>query len=416
MDLITSIREFYDKHPFPGSYDISQIKDYQITSNKFLTIINQYIKDGIEVLDVGCGTGVVTNLFALKYNSNFTGIDFSKAALYAKDFANRNNITNVEFKKQDLFEHNPNKTYDVIICQSVLTHIPEYVKAIEKLKTLLSPTGVIIVSIYNPYGKIIKKIFNINYKNERLKLDQESNPYEVTFSHEQMLDMWNGYNLLQVSPSIKSKFIELLNFFNFRNGGLTAYVFQKNIINQQVENEMWDWIKNYIEVPHEFYDYKFPICPYAKSARLKGMLDVKAYNSGNFKKFITDNLRALIADEKHKICVLVMPPRTQWIFGIKRFINKLNAEFIPQGCYIQFGSAIGTNSKYPGIFNQGAYYVVFMNQINWVLDGNKELLKTDYYKNWSKKHYNSVVVRRQNLIDKYKDGNKKRCPLRKFKL
>ena len=98
MDLITSIRKFYDKHPFPGSYDISQIKDYQITSNKFLTIINQYIKDGIEVLDVGCGTGVVTNLFALKYNSNFTGIDFSKAALYAKDFAKRNNITNVECK------------------------------------------------------------------------------------------------------------------------------------------------------------------------------------------------------------------------------------------------------------------------------------------------------------------------------
>jgi len=364
----------------------------------------------LHILDVGCGTGVVTNLFALKYKSNFVGIDFSDAAVYANDFAKRNNITNAKFIKTDLFDYTPKQGYDIIICQSVLTHIPDHLDAIEKLKALLSPNGVIIVSIYNPWGKIVKKFLNINYKNDRLKLDQESNPYEVTFSHIQMLDMWNGYKLLQVYPSIKSKFVKLLNLFNFKNGGLTSYVFKQDPIIDLVGNDIWDWIKNYIEAKHEFYDYKFPICPYAKSARLEGIFDIKVFSSGNVKKFINDNIIGLTKDTKYTMRGLVMPPRTRWNFGVKRLINKLNNKLISQGYYIQFGTAKMTNSKYPGFFNKGPYFVLLINKIDRILDGHKQLLKTDYYKDWPKEHYDAIVVRRQKLINKHKDGNKKRCP------
>jgi hypothetical protein len=42
-----------------------------------------------------------------------------------------------------------------------------------------------------------------------------------------------------------------------------------------------------------------------------------------------------------------------------------------------------------------------VNQVNPVLDGHKSLLRTDYYKNWASEHWNNVVVRRQELYEKY---------------
>ena len=60
--------------------------------------------------------------------------------------------------------------------------------------------------------------------------------------------------------------------------------------------------------------------------------------------------------------------------------------------------------------------MVMINKLDPVLDGHRALLKTDYYKPWSKGHYDAVVVRRQKLYDKYKDGKKKGCPFHRFKL
>jgi len=184
----------------------------------------------------------------------------------------------------------------------------------------------------------------------------------------------------------------------------------------QVQAAIWDWIKNYVEVDNKFYDYKFAVCPYAKAARLKGIVDVQAWNEGSIKKFIADNIRRLVADPKLEICVLAMPPRTKWHWGIKRLINKLNQEVIPQGYYVQYGQAIKNSSIYPGLFNGGKYFVVLVNRLDPVLDGHRALLKTSYYKPWSKKHYTAVVTRRQEQYEKYKDGNIKRCPFHRFKL
>lgn len=188
------------------------------------------------------------------------------------------------------------------------------------------------------------------------------------------------------------------------------------LISHKVEAEIWDWIKNYIEVNNKFYDYKFAVCPYAKAARQKGIVDVKGYEHGSVKEFIADNVRELVADPKLEICVLAMPPRTKWHWGMKRLIDQLNKEVIPQGYYVQYGQAVKTASIYPGMFNGGKYFVVLVNRVGPVLEGHKALLKTDYYKPWSKKHYDAVVTRRQDLIDEHKDGKKSRCPFHRFKL
>jgi hypothetical protein len=172
-------------------------------------------------------------------------------------------------------------------------------------------------------------------------------------------------------------------------------------LTKKIEKDIWEWLENYIEVEHKFYDYKFPVCPFARSARLKGIVTVKAYESGNVKKFIQSTVEATIKDPDHNICVMIMPPRARWSLGLRQMIDRLNEEIMSQGYFIQMGAAVNTSSLYPGWFNKGNYFAVFLNQLDPVLEGHKYLLTTDYYTYWSKKHYADVVGRRQKTYDDY---------------
>jgi len=172
-------------------------------------------------------------------------------------------------------------------------------------------------------------------------------------------------------------------------------------LTQQIKADIWHWIEHYIEVPNKFYDYRFPVCPFAKAARLQGIVQVRPWISGSIKDFIRQGVHQLIQDQQKEICVMVMPPRAKWRWGIPALIESINAEIIPQGAFVQFGTAIGTTSQYPGLFNQGEYFVVLVNNVDAVMEAHRALLNTDYYRPWSRGHYHDVVIRRQRLVEKY---------------
>ena len=223
-----SIQEFYSRNPFPGPYTWAQLMSYDYPpDNRYLKIIDRYLHDHQTVLDVGCGTGLISNLFATRYLSKFVGVDFSDGVDYAQTFAKNNRIDNVEFIKQDFFNYKSDELFDTIICQSFITHVPDYVDAISKMTTMLKPGGTLIIGVYNNYGKILKKLINIDYKNSRLAQDQEQNPFEISFSHDKMISLFQGYTLQQIMPSIGNRCVPLLALMNSVNGGLTVYVFKK---------------------------------------------------------------------------------------------------------------------------------------------------------------------------------------------
>jgi hypothetical protein len=175
-----------------------------------------------------------------------------------------------------------------------------------------------------------------------------------------------------------------------------------------VENDIWHWITNYIEVNHKFYDYKFPPCPYAKAARIKGLVKVTAYESGNVSDFISSEVNGILADKKFNVNVMVFPTRMRWFFHVHYFIHKLNRKIISQDYYLQYGSAVKTASQYPGILNGEPYFIVILNKLSDVLDGHRSLLKTQYYTPWAKRHYDDVVGRRERM---YKNTQNKKSLL-----
>lgn len=171
----------------------------------------------------------------------------------------------------------------------------------------------------------------------------------------------------------------------------------KQLIHEDIEN----WLINYIEVNNEFYDYKFPPCPFARTARLKGLVRIEAYTGGGLKKFVRQITQEVINNKQHQVCIITFPAYYKWLFTIKWFIRALNQQIIPQDYYAQYGIALHTSSRYPGILSGKPYFTVVVNQLSVVLKGHKSLLNTDYYKSWDDYHYDAVVARRQQLYEQY---------------
>ena len=228
--ITEEIKKFYSNLHFPGRYSWEDLKFYekQGIHNIYLREFDLVMRNGLDVLDVGCGTGLVSNLFANKYKkSRFTAVDFSDSLDYASKFAKINRINNVEWIKKDFLKFKTDKKYDIIICCGVLHHIPEHEKALVKIKQLLKPGGKLLLALYNPYGKILKRFFTINYNCDTLYQDQENNPFELSFSNKQVRDMCSDLEFQSATPSISNRFVDFLAWFNSENGGLVLYIFNK---------------------------------------------------------------------------------------------------------------------------------------------------------------------------------------------
>lgn len=167
-----------------------------------------------------------------------------------------------------------------------------------------------------------------------------------------------------------------------------------------IKQDIYDWVVSFIETNHEFYNHKFPPCPFAKSARLKGMMDIQVWQKGNYKKFVKHYATDMHNNTNFTVRILVFPHSMKYRFWMKNTVAKLNTEIAGLDLYAQIGSAIKTTSKYPGILETGPYGIVIINRLSDILSGHQSLLKTDYYKSWSPEHYNAVVTRRQEIADK----------------
>jgi SAM-dependent methyltransferase len=105
------------------------------------------LKEGMHVLDVGCGTGNMSLIIAelVGNTGNVTGIDISEEQLVvAREKAKEKNITNIDFQQlseEDIFSLR--KKYDFIYCRFVLMHLAAPQKTLRNLYLSLNPGGIL---------------------------------------------------------------------------------------------------------------------------------------------------------------------------------------------------------------------------------------------------------------------------------
>jgi len=158
-DLKTKkVTEFYKVRPFPS---------YKEKDNK-QTILNKGNKNFLayqskkflgfkkDVLEIGCGTGQLSNYFSIGTNNNVIGFDPTiESLMLAKKFANDNDLNNVNFINADIFDDVlKDNVFDFIWCNGVLHHTKDPYKAFEILVKSLKNQGYILIGLYNKVGRL----------------------------------------------------------------------------------------------------------------------------------------------------------------------------------------------------------------------------------------------------------------------
>ena len=107
------------------------------------------INKGDTVLDVACGTGVVTNEIQKKIGKSgyVVGVDTSSTAIkIAKKWNGKK--SNVDFVNTDAEKFNFSKKFDVVTCQYGLFFFPNAQKALKNMKNSLKKSGNIGISVH----------------------------------------------------------------------------------------------------------------------------------------------------------------------------------------------------------------------------------------------------------------------------
>ena len=113
---------------------------------------------GLDILDVGCGGGLVCEPLA-RLGANVTGIDFIKKNIeIAKKHAKLSNL-NITYQAQDLLNVNLDNKYDIIIMLEVIEHISNWREVVSKTLKYLKPNGKAIFSSINK--TILSRVFSI---------------------------------------------------------------------------------------------------------------------------------------------------------------------------------------------------------------------------------------------------------------
>ena len=252
------VTDFYKVTPFPNYKDDDDKQTILNKGNK--NILAQKFKNFIgykkNVLEVGCGTGQLSIYFSLGTNNKIVGLDPTIQSLnLAKNFVNKNEITNIEFVNADIFDDVLVDNYfDFIWCNGVLHHTKNPYKAFEIISKTLKNNGYILVGLYNKIGRlrtIVRKyasklfgkkfleIFDPTLKNLKISdeervswiKDQYFHPIESLHTLDEVLE-WFKKNDIQYINSIPSCDFEITQNYEDLFSTKSKGSFYSRIINQ----------------------------------------------------------------------------------------------------------------------------------------------------------------------------------------
>jgi SAM-dependent methyltransferase/uncharacterized protein YbaR (Trm112 family) len=157
-DVTEKVKAFYEETPFPNYDDHDSVRSLVEKSRRgiYAKMLNEAIPYNSTVLEVGCGTGQLTNFLGISFRT-VVGADICLNSLrLGQDFRQNHGLDRVRFTQMNLFRpcFKPEQ-FDVILCNGVLHHTSDPYRGFRSLLPLLRPGGYIIIGLYNRWGRVL---------------------------------------------------------------------------------------------------------------------------------------------------------------------------------------------------------------------------------------------------------------------
>ena len=156
-DVTEKVKAFYEETPFPNYDEHESIRSLieKARRGEYARHLDQAIPYNASVLEVGCGTGQLSNFLGISCR-RVTGADLCLNSLRLGDgFRRKHQLNRVRFVQINLFRPPFQKgEFDVILCNGVLHHTSAPRDGFMKLVPLLRPGGYIVIGLYNKYGRL----------------------------------------------------------------------------------------------------------------------------------------------------------------------------------------------------------------------------------------------------------------------
>ena len=157
-DPITArIKEFYEQYPFPNYDGIQNFGDLvrRGTANSFTKALLDAIGVNKMILECGCGTGQKSHFLSPEQQPRARHRPLIVQPELAIDHKVRYNVARVGFTQMNIFDLGiKDGMFDVVISSGVLHHTKDARRAFASIVKKAKPGGVVVVGLYNWYGRV----------------------------------------------------------------------------------------------------------------------------------------------------------------------------------------------------------------------------------------------------------------------
>jgi SAM-dependent methyltransferase len=143
------IEEFWDKNAYERAHDIEDGNDKnyieRIAPRVILMIQKWGFDANIKILDIGCGTGYLTNKVS-KLHSDIIGIDISGESIVIA----HNKFNKIRFFHKDIYELDAIEEYDLCLSIMVAHNLPYLPEFFRKVYSALKCNGYLLLTTLHP--------------------------------------------------------------------------------------------------------------------------------------------------------------------------------------------------------------------------------------------------------------------------